>query len=79
MNMDEYVKLQLSFKEKIILLFTGHFNKKYLISKSNETIIINNTVSKDTNECFLVSDETIEDIPFFDFESKDEIKSNLQT
>ena len=39
--MDEYVKLQLSLKERMVFLFTGHLDKKHMISKTNDTISIN--------------------------------------
>lgn len=78
--MNEYVKIKVSFKEKILFLFTGLISKFHLINKTDKTIIPKGYEVKGVvpDKPKVPENETeVESIPFFDFQKSDETRSNL--
>lgn len=78
--MNEYVKIKISFKEKILFLFTGLISKSHLINKTDKTIIPKGYEVKDVVPDKPKEPENqskVESIPFFDFQKGDETRSNL--
>ena len=74
--MDEYIKVSVSLKERLLFLFTGLIHKKYVISiskKSERVITTNESKSVVIDE---EKDDFRVDIPFFELDDK-ETKSNL--
>lgn len=73
-----YKKLDVSFKDRLIFLFTGLLNEKYIpqneiiktVTIDSQSSIINNI-----EENFAVKEEKL-DIPFFDLDTT-KVKSNL--
>ncbi len=75
---DEYVKVECAFKQRILFLFTGLLNKKYLINTNTNTVNVkDDVISKDGVNVHLVDaiPDKI-DIPFFELDNNS-IQSNL--
>lgn len=73
--LDEYVDVNPEFGERLLFLFCGLINKKYLISKTITTVSQPIQVV-DNEEQIVEGAEFKVDIPFFDL-GKDDTKSNL--
>ena len=75
---DEYVKVKCALKQRILFLFTGLLNKKYLINTNTNIVNIKeDVVTKDGVNVHLVDaiPDKI-DIPFFELNQSD-VQSNL--
>jgi len=77
--MSEYIKIDATFSERVLFLFTSLINKEFIISTN-----IDDTISKSISKEHMESNEVISvetipdkiDIPFFSFDNTN-VESNL--
>lgn len=74
--MDEYTKLPVSLRERLLFLFTGLIKRSHIISKTVKIEVDRHQEDKTVGPDLTNTPEKIEDIPFFDLD-KSETKSNL--
>lgn len=75
-NMKEYVKLDISFVDKVVLVFTGLICKDHLIIEKTENVVYSEAKQEITIPKGYEMDDKMENIPFFEIE-QGETKSNL--